>query len=158
MKIKAQPLTATAFQPYGKIMTDGLDLPMSDNEEITYWGKVSVLNIPGLISTGIMLALDREKVVTKMERHTKTAEILVALDGDSVVCVGTQTSDGSGIADIAVFTVRQGDAVALDTGIWHWAPFPCGTKPAKYIVIFANDTETSDMDFKETTETVYIES
>ncbi|MEI8200623.1 MAG: hypothetical protein WCG21_11205 [Eubacteriales bacterium] len=84
MKIKAQPLTVTAFQHYGTIMTDGLNLPMSNNEEITYWGKVSVLDIPGHVSTGIMLALDREKAVTKMERHTKTAEILVALGSISV--------------------------------------------------------------------------
>lgn len=158
MRIKAQPLTVAAFKPYGAIMTDGLNLPMSDNEEITYWGKVSVLNIPGQVSTGVMLAPDREKVVTKMERHIKTAEILVALEGDSVVCVGAPSSDGTEISDIAVFTVRQGDAVALDAGTWHWIPFPTGTKPAKYIVIFANDTENSDMDFKDTPETIYIDS
>lgn len=158
MRIKAQPLTAAAFKRYGTLMKDSLDLPMSDNEEITYWGKVSVLDIPGQVSTGVMIALDREKIVTKMERHIKTAEILVALEGDSVICVGAPTSDGSEISDIAVFTVRQGEAIALDVGTWHWIPFPCGTKPVKYIVIFANDTENSDMDFKDTPETIYIDS
>lgn len=156
MKIKAQALTQDSFDKYGAIISNSAAAPMADNTEITYWGKVSVLQMGEAASTGIMLAHHRQPIVTQMERHVKTPEILAAVEGDSVVCLAPPSYPGKEITDIKAFIIRQGDAVALHAGTWHWAGYPMQKKSAKFIVVFANGTEAEDLEIIDAPETIEI--
>lgn len=157
MGINVQPLTAKGFEPYGSIISGSAGQPLVDNEEITYWGKIALVNMPNNISTGILFAHDREHIITKMERHMRTSEILVAMEGDSVICLAVPSSHEAEITNIAAFNLKKGDAVALQKGTWHWSPFPWESEGAKFLVIFANDTESNDLEIREIDKSIVIE-
>ncbi|MEI8200615.1 MAG: ureidoglycolate lyase [Eubacteriales bacterium] len=157
MGISVQPLTEKDFEPFGTIISASTALPMADNKEITYWGKIAIVNMPDKISTGIMHVHDREHVVTKMERHTKTSEILIAVEGDSVICLAAPSDHEDSITDINAFHIKKGDAIVLHRGTWHWAAFPGESEGAKFLVIFANDTEANDLETRELPEEIHID-
>lgn len=157
MRITAQPLTHRSFLPYGRIISGGIGLPIADTEEITYWGRVAQVNMSERLSTGIMLAHDRDHVITQMERHVNTSEILIAVEGDSVICFAAPSGTDGPIGDVTAFAVKKGDAIAMFEGTWHWAAFPCQTSSSKFIVIFANGTETADLETKETPESILVD-
>lgn len=156
MGINVQPLTAKTIEPFGTIISGSVGQPMADNEEITYWGKIAIVNMPDNISTGIMLVHDREHVITKMERHTGTSEILVAMEGDSVICLAAPSVQEDAITDITALHLKKGDAIALHKGTWHWAAFPWESEGAKFFVIFANDTEANDLETREILTAIHI--
>ena len=113
---------------------------------MTYWSKVSLLKMGKTLSTGVLFGHERQAVVRSLERHKKTSEVLVALEGDSVVCFGKPASSPKKIRGIKAFYVRQGQAICIHTGTWHWAAFPINVKECKFLVLFAIDTETSDLE------------
>lgn len=44
----------------------------------------------------------------------------------------------------------------MHTGTWHWAAFPINVKKCKFLVLFATDTETSDLEIRDLPEEVGI--
>ncbi len=148
MKMKAAKLTAKAFKPYGFVIHRADGKPMARNAEITYWGKVSQLAMSRTVSTGVLVNRRRPLVVKSMERHVRTAEILVALEGDSVFCVARPSKSGRAIAGLKAFRVNAGDALAMRPGTWHWVPFPVGCAKSRFLVVFASGTEAKDMDVR----------
>lgn len=123
---------------------------------MTYWSKVSLPKMGKTLSTGVLFGHERQAVVRSLERHKKTSEALVALEGDSIVCFGKPCSSHKRIRGIKAFYVRQGQAICMHTGTWHWAPFPINVKKCKFLVLFATDTETSDLEIRDLPEEVGI--
>ncbi len=156
MKIKPVKLTSKAFKDYGFILHQSGGKPMARNAEITYWGKVSELAMTKRVSTGVLVNHRRPRIVKSMERHVRTPEILVALDGDSVFCVARPSKRGKNIDGIKAFRVKQGDALALHAGAWHWAPFPVGKRESTFLVVFALGTEANDLEVRALPEAVRI--
>ena len=157
MKIKPQELTRESFADYGELLSIGKGAPLCANEEITYWGKISRLTMGADISTGLMITNRRAAVLTQMERHNETPEVLVAIEGYSVICFAAPTLPGQDISKIAAFHVSPGDAIALSAGTWHWAAYPLQTDFAKFIVMFADNTESSDLEVRELSEEITVE-
>jgi ureidoglycolate hydrolase len=150
-EIKAIPLDAEEFKSYGQIISASHGKPLADEEEFIYWGKVSELVMGERISTGVLICRNRARIVSKLERHVLTPEILVAVSGDSLICVAKPSSGDGGepIEGIQVFRIRQGDAFVMAAGTWHWIPFPADREQAKYLVIFASGTEDEDLEVRE---------
>jgi ureidoglycolate hydrolase len=146
--LKVLPLTSADFAEYGKVLNTVKGDPMGQSAEFNYWGKLSKLHLGGRISSGHLVALQRPPVVRKLECHAMTPEILVALEGDSAVCLakpGISPNDAPG--GIQGFRLRRGDAIALHPGTWHWIPVPIGCAKAAFLVLFAEGTEDDDMAF-----------
>lgn len=149
MTLKPVALTAKAFKDYGSVIHRAAGKPMAKNAEITYWGKVATLAMGKAVSTGVLVNRRRPLVVKSLERHARTAEILVALEGDSVFCVARPSPSGKSIAGLKAFRVRRGEALALKPGTWHWVPFPVEGATSTFLVVFASGTEAKDMDVKD---------
>ncbi|MDR3353725.1 MAG: ureidoglycolate lyase [Synergistaceae bacterium] len=146
--MKPIELSAEAFKEYGKVLHQRSDeRRMSDNDELTYWGKIAEFELPSKISTGIMVARRREGGFRTFERHFKTGEILVALDADAVCAVGRPTPERDEVTDVKLFYFRRGQAVFLSPATWHYVPMPIASESAAFLVIFASGTEDDDMSF-----------
>ena len=147
-KLTAVELTPESFRGYGSVLSVGPGAPMADSEEITYWGKVAELEMGAHVSTGYLACKPRSGVLKQLERHLRTPEILVALHGDSLVCMARPSAPGSkGISGLQAFHVRQGQAFVMSPGTWHWAGFPTGKTEAVFLVVFASGTEGEDLEF-----------
>jgi len=147
-KLTVVDLTPESFRGYGSVLSVSPGIPMADSEEITYWGKVAELEMGAHVSTGYLACKPRSGVLKQLERHLGTPEILVALRGDSVVCMARPSAPGSkGISGLQAFHVRQGQAFAMSPGTWHWAGFPTGKTEAVFLVVFASGTEGEDLEF-----------
>jgi ureidoglycolate hydrolase len=158
MLIKPVKLTAAAFKPFGSVIHKASGKPMARNTEITYWGGVARGAMGRSVSTGVLINHRRPLVVRAMERHVKTAEILAALEGDSVFCVARPSKRGSVIGKAACFRIRQGEAVMMVPGCWHWVPYPVGCRQSTFLVVFAEGTEARDLEVKALTEEIRIKA
>ena len=109
-EITAVGLTPENFKDYGQILSISKGDPMADNQEFVYWGKVTELAMTEKVSTGILVCRKREGLIKSLERHTRTPEILVALEGNSLICMAKPESivGADRIAGIQAFYVRQG--------------------------------------------------
>ncbi len=157
LQLKPIALTAENFAEYGRVISQGTGKPMADNEEYLYWGKVSELKMSETASTGVLVPKRREPVVSQLERHVKTPEILAALEGDSLLCVAKPSRKSDEIEGVQAFLVRQGDAFAMHPGTWHWVPFPINGETCKFLVTFASGTEDEDLVVKSLPEAIKID-
>lgn len=119
MVIKAVPVNEENFKRFGtctKVMkgegrsgTGGWKAWMTPEvcmEEAAHFGFTKVAGMPF--------------TVDKMERHTKTTELMVC--GDKPMVLAVADSDPAGKAkaeDIAAFLIQQGEIVVINKGIWH---------------------------------------
>lgn len=141
-------LTPETFHGYGDVLSVGPTTPMANSEEITYWGKVAELEMGSRVSTGYLACKPRPGVLKQLERHLRTPEILVALRGDSLVCMAKPSAPGSkNIDGLKAFRVKQGQAFAMAPGTWHWAGYPFKKEEALFLVVFASGTEGADLEF-----------
>ncbi len=153
-KIQAVALTRASFRDYGQIMSEGEGKAASENEEFTYWGKVARFTFQQQASAGVLVCRKRPAVVRSIERHLKTPEVLINLDGDCLICLARP---GEGLDELKAFRVRQGQAFALHAGTWHWIPFPLRQAECRFLVIFRFGTEEEDLEVKELPAPVELE-
>jgi ureidoglycolate hydrolase len=147
-KLSVVDLTPEGFCGYGDVLSVGPGAPMGSSEEFTYWGKVAELEMGPRVSTGYLCCKPRAGVLKRLERHLRTPEILVALRGDSLVCMARPSAPGSKVIEgLQAFHVRQGQAFAMAPGTWHWAAFPVGQTEAVFLVVFVSGTEGADLEF-----------
>jgi ureidoglycolate hydrolase len=65
-----------------------------------------------------------------------------------VVCLAApQESAAGGLRDVRAVKVRTGQGFVMDTGAWHAIPFPAGSTPARFLVIFRSGTGRDDLQF-----------
>lgn len=159
-EIKAVALTSENFEDYGQILSISKGDPMADTEEFAYWGKVTELTMTEKVSTGFLVCRKREGVVKSLERHVRTPEILIALEGDSLICMAKPESvvDIDLIEGIQAFRVRQGEAFVMHAGTWHWIPFPINQEESKFLVVFASGTEADDLEVRDLPDTIKVNS
>ena len=131
---------------------------MADTEEFAYWGKITELEMTEKVSTGFLVCRKREGVIKSLERHTRTPEILVALEGDSLICMARpeSLSGADQIEGIQAFHVRQGEAFVMHVGTWHWVPFPISQEESKFLVVFASGTEADDLEVRDLADVIKI--
>lgn len=157
-KIQMQELTAENFNDFGHIISSKTKEPMADNEEITYWGKVTQFQMGPEVSTGYLHVHKRQPVLKALERHKKTPEILVATEGQSVFCFAKASSgENEEIGEVKAILLKQGDAVVIHKGCWHWAGYPADCDRATLLVMFTIDTEQDDLEIKDLAEDIEVE-
>jgi ureidoglycolate hydrolase len=141
-------LTASNLAGYGRLLSETGAEAMADNDEFTYWGRVNILEFPSPLSTGLLVCKTRDSVVSQMERHIRTPEILTALSGDSVIVLAENREEGPEFSTLKAFRVRQGQSFVMESGTWHWIPYPKDNE-ARFLVLFAEKTEDEDLEIIE---------
>jgi ureidoglycolate hydrolase len=147
--IRAVPLTAKGFAPFGRILAPlpGRK-PDADEAVFSFTSAALPRDLPDYAMIANLVCKPREFSVRKLERHTDTPEMLAALDGDSLLCVAPSSADPAtcGPEGITAFRINRGQAVLLGPGTWHWIPFPLLDKPSLFLLMLRNETGENDLE------------
>ena len=155
-QLNVKPLTANEFSTFGHILSDR-GAQLAPAEGFAYGLTLADLPMSEHLCIGLLVCEHRPAVVSKLERHVKTAEILAALEGDSLLCVAAGGLEKDALAaGAAAFHVPQGAALVMRPGTWHWIPFPVGDRSSRFLVIFRKETGEDDLDYAELFEPLEI--
>jgi ureidoglycolate lyase len=154
MKLKAQPLSAEAFAPFGQVVSLPTTDPTASVEggTLDYWADVvTIPDLGGPIGAGYATVVKRPFVQTCAERHMHTPEFLQPAKGDMIVVVGPPLYPENPeqlppLELFAAFRVAEGQAVIVNPGVWHYAPFAIDN-PISFTVLFKAGTSQDDVAF-----------
>ena len=143
--IDARSLDAPSWAPFGWLPVPDTD-PADGRGRLAFeWGDPHV----NVISHGPEEVIRSEHglLCTRMYRHDTHTQVLLALDGPSVLAVapasvrfdGPQGAAGphgpagpagpEALDSVRAFFLRPLQALVLHRGTWHWGPFPIGPAP-----------------------------
>lgn len=118
-RLRAAPLSAAAFAPFGQVLAS--ELTGTDDASIEVRdGEVFHLNI---------LSYERRPlVVDHLNAHHKATQALFALGGKPTLLVvappGTPFSSADDLNAVRAFICDGTAGVNLRIGTWHWGPYP----------------------------------
>lgn len=142
-KIKAIPITAENFKPYGtfsKILTpEGFSLGdfYPDQARMPVSGQMPITFSP------LLTHKPEKMVVTTAEYHDYTGEGVVAMDDDVVLHVAPASKEPVPQLTEA-FLVPKGTAVCLNAGVWHLAALPVHLDEAHVLIVLPERTYKND--------------
>jgi ureidoglycolate hydrolase len=147
-RIKAEYISNEMFKGLGKAICIGPDTkPDAQTDIQSYYGQLAIMECDSAVQLGICVAKNREYVVTELEQHAETAELLAALKGDFITLAAPSVeSDGRLCPDMSkavAVRVDQGEGVFFEKGIWHWTPYAI-TPTCDVLVAFKKDTPKDD--------------
>jgi hypothetical protein len=159
MRIKAKDISAAELEGIGRLLFSPVPAAVKAPDECSFSIIAENLGLTDPCCAGTMDCAPRPRLVTRMERHLKTPEILVAIDGDSVICVAPAQDPVAGsLKGMRVITVRKGQVFILETGAWHWIPYPLGNQPSRFLVVFRQRTGQEDLEIRDLAESVAIDT
>lgn len=144
------------FARFGKLVALPEAAPSVDVPGVlTYWDQVVNLNFgEGGAELGFLVTRRRPLTFTSMERHTKSDESFIPLNGRPFLFALAPAS-GKGepgeVPDpdqVRVFFCDGSYGVNLDAGVWHWAPFPFD-ESASFVLALRKGTVEEDIDLKD---------
>jgi hypothetical protein len=150
MNLQVVDLSNTSLSGIGHMLTPEEWLHSEKGQDYSYVDIDADLGLPLSCSAGALESVPRPMVLNRMERHLRSREALIALEGDAVLCVAPpQESRNGGLSGITAVRIRAGQAVILETGAWHWIPFPVGKGRARFLVIFRGGTGRDDLHYQD---------
>jgi ureidoglycolate lyase len=110
IRIKAQPMTAESFAPYGRVLGDarqGLDMT------------------EGQFTARVMTVKRVPETLDRINRHMDHSQLFIPLNGDRVVVVVAPPDvpmEGFDASKIAAFVTDGNQQFIFHTGTWHIEP------------------------------------
>ncbi len=132
---------------YGRIVDTQGRIPDADTPEFRFWDHLAEIELKS-ISFGLVHSLPKlPRICPSLERHGETSETLIPIDGDIVVVCALSRGDDAGRVDLsslAALPVRQGQALILSPGVWHYAPMVT-VREVRTFVLFEKETLQRDL-------------
>ncbi len=142
MKLKAEPLTAEAFAPYGDVL-------VAPDSGRTDFGE-TLVNLRDHARPSLAVALVPATSTTsldavRMERHEFTSQSFIPLDVSRyLILVAPKTAEGKPDTSKArAFIAGPGQGITYRHDAWHH-PMVALDRPAKFAVYMWRDNETDD--------------
>jgi len=156
-RLPVEELTEQGFAPYGWLIDAERTTPKMKEDIFTFWDGLAELDIQGKTTLGLLEVVARSPEFSKLERHVKTEEAFVALDGSVVVLVSPPTpeKDLPDPTKVKAFRLEAGKGVHLRQGTWHWIPYPL-QKRVRLLVVFRQGTPDEDLDIKDLRELIGV--
>lgn len=146
MKIESKRISRENFKKFGKVVSYPSGKPTSEAADYKFWAGIADYNIDGETEIGICTVYrQKESTITGMERHLRTPEILIPIDGAFIIPL---LIDGEEQYKSEAFKVELGEAVAINDGVWHGACIPADKDESSYFVIFRKGTSHTDVEKK----------
>ena len=148
MILKARPLTPDAFKPYGQVLMG----PGEGPERYEFAAVVDNRRPDAKANFTFMRSkLAQSPVAVRaMERHVFSNQIFVPMNGTAyLVAACPSTADGDPDLDrLEVFVATGGQAINLDTGVWHAPNTPLGT-PGEFVMLRFDDGGPADTELRQ---------
>ena len=142
-KIKAVPITAENFSPYGsfsKMLTpEGFSLGdfYPDQARLPVSGQMPVTFSP------LLTHKPEKMIVTMAEYHNFTGEGVIPMDDDVVLHVAPASNKP--VPELTeAFIVPKGTAVRLNPGVWHKAALPVNNDVCHVLIVLPERTYHND--------------
>ena len=146
MHLTIKDLTQEALAGIGLLLTEKHESQPDSDEGFSYRDVVGDLQLDAPLSSGLLECYPRKLCLDRMERHHKTREILVALEGEAAICLAPPQDKSSGSLDgVVALRMLAGQSIILEVGAWHWVPFPTTSQTARFQVIFRSETGKNDL-------------
>jgi len=147
-------LTNQEFSEYGSVLSIP-NLNETKTDELTYWKGISTCEM-GHMTTGLLRVNPRKPIIKELERHNNTTEIVSVLSGSGIMYFAKP--DESPEKSVQAFQVKQGESFSMFPGTWHSLIIPENNKNVDLLILFKEGTEDSDLDFRQLSEPLTIES
>jgi ureidoglycolate hydrolase len=153
-KIKVEPLTREAFAPFGEYYAMTAPEGYSLNGELHRFfpDRLTESYNNRLAFSPILVKKPEKMLITQLEYHTTTPEMILPLNGDMIIHVAP-ASNGTPVTDFTrAFLVKQGTLVKIRSAIWHLAPLPAEVEELSAMIILPECTYCNDckvVDLKE---------
>ncbi len=144
--LKIESLTPDTFVPYGRVLaqpTTPTEAP--GRHDLDVWFHISdLMGLETQEPAFTFLTVKRHDApLNQLERHRRTAEFFIPLQGESVIMVApvSDPDDPDARPDetrVRAFHLDGSAAIALPRGGWHWAPVPLGEQ-ATFLLLFDRD-------------------
>lgn len=132
--------SSTGFARYGQVVTAPESSPTASDPTFRYWSDLARYHVAGETEIGLCTVYRQPGPrVGWMERHDRTPEILVPVSGPFLLPVMDDHDQ------VELFRVDPGEAVVIDTSVWHSACLPLDADEATYLVIFRRGTPGEDV-------------
>lgn len=139
-KLRAQPLTAEGFAPFGDVVEAGSKAPLDINDDMAQryddLAFVDVADAGGRPNVAIFASKPRPLpiVIEMVERHPLGSQLFVPLDDHPYLAVVTNATPPFEASDLAVFLISDGCGVNYRKGLWHLPLCPL-YKPGRFLVV-----------------------
>lgn len=150
MRVQVAELTQHAYAPFGQFVSAPHHEPTIEADIVRYWADLAGFEIGGPIDVGWVTMRQRPLVLTELERHFHTVEVVIPLDGVMLlpVAIGRPPlaqETPPRPEDIRGFYLRPGQMVTYAPGTWHFGGFPLTTSEASFLVLTRRGTADSDV-------------
>ncbi len=152
--IKPKPINVQDFAPFGQFYA------MDDPKGYALCGQIHRF-FPDRLSTccpnstlgfsSILVKKPEKMLITQVEYHTTTCEIIMPLNDDMILHVAP-ASAGTPVPKLTqAFIVPKHTIVKINPAIWHLAPLPANSEELCAMIIlpectYANDCKVVDLD------------
>lgn len=145
-QIKAVPITHENFAPFGQFYT------MADPKGYALCGEIHKFFPDRLTASAnhnvgyspILVKKPERMIISAVEYHTTTWEIIMPLNDDMVLHVAP-ASAGTPVPDLAqAFIVPKNTLVKINAAIWHLAPLPKSADELCAMIILPECTYAND--------------
>lgn len=141
-------LTLESFRNFGTFQT----FINPDRPHLgSFYRDMAVLHTSDSSDIGFSMVNAPKKpfMITSLENHSKTGEVVFPLDGDVLINVATASRSERIPADIPidkieVFRVPKMTMVILDKGVWHSSPFAYKSDCVNILVVTPERTYAND--------------
>ena len=138
--IQPQRISDAAFAAYGTVARLPGTAPLAETDQFSFWSDTAAFAVEGEAEIGYCTVRRLpEAEVAWMERHARTPELLVPIDGAFLLPVMAGEK-------VEVFRVEPGEAVVIGQNVWHSACLPARGDAATYFVIFRRGTPQEDVE------------
>ncbi len=143
--IKAVPITAENFRPYGSFASMLYPRWYCFPGDATFYPDQVELNAHGTVAFSPLTVKKPERmIVTMAEYHNYTGEGVFVIDDDAVIHVAPPSNRVIVPEKTEAFIVPKGTMVKLNTGVWHLAALPVHNDVLHVMIVlpervYAND-------------------
>ena len=158
MKLVAREASAGSLAGVGLLATPSKGAAPAAEAEFAFELAAPNLGMPAGLCAGRLECAARPMVLSRLEMHLQTPELLSAVNGDAVICMAPpQEMRGGALAGLRAILLRKGQTIVLAPGAWHWIPFPTGSANALFLVVFRTETGDDDLQFCDLAERASVE-
>lgn len=155
-KVKAERLTQEGFSPFGVFysMTNPQGYSLNGELHQFFPDRISEFYGTRVGFSPIQVKKPEKMIVTQVEYHTTTPEIILPLNDDMILHVAP-ASGGVPVTHLTkAFVVPKGVMIKINTAIWHLAPLPANEQELHAMIIlpectYANDCTVIDLEEEE---------
>jgi hypothetical protein len=149
-RVVAGPISPAAWAPFGWLPVPDTD-PTDGLHRLEYAWDDAHVNVISHAPDEVT-RVGGGLLCERMYRHDTHTQVLLALNGPSVLAVAPADADLStpeGAAAVRAFRLETLESLVLHRGTWHWGPFPLGDEPVLLFNVqglgYARDNASADL-------------